>query len=160
MGTGFILGERSEMKYKCLHTGDHIFAMKRTIQTQSSMPSSGLRNIWSKFYISMYLLLIRRCHFCQLVILFLTCYILWVTCSTSVKAVSWTSTSLSHSKETSGCVLDCSFRSRTRMCPGLQLSKLWQRNTNNIWATVTRGQKNYSLPINWSKLCHQSSLLI
>ena len=48
--------------------------------------SLGLRIIWSKFYASMYLLLIRRCHVCYLVILCLICNLLRGTrhCSTQV----------------------------------------------------------------------------
>ena len=42
---------------------------------------------------------------------------LWVTCSASVKAMSWSTTSLSYSKETSGSVLDSSFRSCGRELP-------------------------------------------
>ena len=62
-----------EVAAHILESGDHISASERN---QRKRPSLGLRNIWSKFYTSMYSLLIRRCHACYLVILFLICNLL------------------------------------------------------------------------------------
>ena len=109
---------------------------RRKRQSNGEEPSLRFRIIWSKFYASMYLLLIRRCHVCYLVILCLICNLLRGTRHCSTQVWWWTY---------SDSWLDVGAEEHQQP---VGHRRSWNKSFSNSWAD------NDSMHINWSKLCH------